>query len=102
MGSAARTCQWTMALIVVLALGGCDRVQDIFSPKSTQQSLAAGLKAYKEGRIEEARSSWSHAAKAGDAEAAYYLGVLANEGHGGDAGESLRWFSQAAAKGHAK
>jgi uncharacterized protein len=98
MGSAARTCKWTMALIVVLVLGGCDAS----SSRSAQQSLAEGIKAYKEGKFEDARRAWLPAAEGGDAEAAYYLGVLANEGHGGNAEESLRWFNQAAAKGHAK
>lgn len=96
------TRKWSVALIALLALGGCDRIQEAFSTESTARSTQAGLEAYRAGKFDEAREAWLGRANAGDADAAYYLGVLANEGHGGDAAEALRWFLEAAAKGHSK
>lgn len=91
-----------IALAGLLLLGGCDRLSGTLPPESAAQETRAGLADYQAGRFEEARDAWLRSAESGNAEAAYYLGVMANEGHGGDAVEALRWFEEAAGKGHAK
>lgn len=65
-------------------------------------SAGDGEQLYRDGHYEEAISSWKRAAEAGDATAAYRLGVVYMDGavEKQDYGEALRWYAQAAAAGN--
>ena len=85
-----------IALCVLLA--ACGRSVD----GDPRRDLEAGLSAYQAGDVPKAREAWLRANRAGAPEAAYYLGVLANQGPEGDAEAAARWFEIAARAGHAK
>ena len=65
--------------------------------------LAAAAQAYTGGDVGRARALWLPLAGAGNAEAAFRLGLLADLGEGmpEDATKAYRWFRQAADAGHA-
>jgi TPR repeat protein len=90
-----------MALLgLSLLLSACERPRSPAHSDGLKHSVSAGLDAYRAGNLEEAKREWRPAADQGNASAAYYLGVLANEGPGGDAGEAFHWFLTASEKGH--
>jgi len=65
--------------------------------------LASAAKAYASGDIGRARGLWLPLAQAGDPEAAFRLGLLADLGEGvpEDAAAAYRWFRRAAEAGYA-
>jgi TPR repeat protein len=83
-----------------LLLSACERPGSPAHSNELKHSVSAGLDSYRAGKLEEAKREWKHAADKGDASAAYYLGVLASEGPGGDADEAFHWFLTASEKGH--
>lgn len=89
----------TVALTVILVMTtGCNGI----AGSSVAGDVDKGMAAYKAGNYENATASWERAAKNGNSDAAYYLGVMANEGKSGDASAAAKWFRQAAEKGHVK
>lgn len=67
-----------------------------------RKQVADGLAAYEAGKLVDARKDWIKAAEAGNAQAEYYLGVMASEEQKPDQKAAFEWFKKASAQGHPK
>ena len=83
---------------IVAAAGLC-----LLAGPAAADSFADASRAYVAGDIAKARATWISLAHAGDADAAYRLGLLADLGQGTpeSAGDAYRWYRRAAGEGDA-
>jgi len=88
-------------LHVVLLLAGL--AMGLATPARADSALTnQGLAAFSSGRYAEALQDWQRAAETGDGQAALYIGLLHDLGHGvvQDAQAAHSWYERAAALGN--
>jgi TPR repeat protein len=85
--------------LAALATGCHPQAEDVGMQR---KQVADGLAAYEAGKLADARKDWIKAADAGNAQAEYYLGVMASEEQKPDHKAAFEWFEKASAQGHPK
>ena len=99
-GVARAVAAWTV--LASFAVRAADPAPDLAS--SPVPSVAAGQALYDRGDVAGAAQIWEPLARAGDARAAFDMGLVADLGRLGkpDPGEALRWYGIAASRGDAQ
>lgn len=99
--------RWALAVSLLVALGIFLVLQWAYSrpgpDERTPPPYAAGLTAYREGSFVSAARAWAPRAEAGDTDAMFMLGWMAEYGQGRPWSnrEAAGWYAQAAQRGHA-
>ena len=100
--------RWTLMIALLVASTIFVALQWAYSRPglgdATPPSFAEGLAAYREGAFVSAARLWTPRAEAGDAEAMFLLGWMAEYGQGRPWSnrEAASWYRQAAERGHAR